>query len=154
MQPICPSLLTRDEKLYLGGGAMRPPTLPTVLHHKTLIGRSTSPAGNDCLDPYFGLSCVIGWVQPYHLEGFFGHDPRGTIFWEIRDRVWYGIFWEILCGSLFRYYLPDGYKLNHVIAITKTGYDTGYLEIRYLTGSFDITFDTVDLCLSCTCDSR
>ncbi len=50
--------------------------LHTVIlsHHytyksKTCIGRSTFPAGNDCLDPYFGLSCVIGWVQPYHVEG-------------------------------------------------------------------------------------
>ncbi len=29
------------------------------LHYKTRIGRSTSPAGNECLDPYFRLSCII-----------------------------------------------------------------------------------------------
>ena len=43
-------------------------------------------------------------------------------------------FWEIPCGDLFWYYLPGSYKFNHVIAITETGCDTGYLEIRCLTG--------------------
>ncbi len=48
-----------------------------LLHYKTCIGRSTSPAGNDCLDPYFGLSCVI----PY-----FGKS-RGAACFGIRERL-------------------------------------------------------------------
>ncbi len=38
------------------------------IHYKTRIGRSTSPAGNDCLDSYFGLSCVICLFR-YYLPG-------------------------------------------------------------------------------------
>ncbi len=75
-----------------------------IVHYKTRIGRSTSPAGNDCLDPYFGLSCVIGWVQPYWV--------CRRIFWAW---PWSTIFWEIPCGGLFRYYLPGNYKFNRVI---------------------------------------
>ncbi len=56
-----------------------------ALHYNTRIGRSSSPAGNDCLDPYFGLSCVIGWVQPYRVEGFLGMATRHHT-WE--NPVW------------------------------------------------------------------
>ncbi len=102
-----------------------------LLHYKTRTGRSTSPAGNYCLDPCFGLSCVIGWVQPYCVEGFFGHDREAPYFGKSRVAACFGI------------------TCNHVIAITETGCDTGYLEIRCLMGLFDIIFDTVGLCLSC-----
>ncbi len=49
------------------------------------------------------------------------------------------------CDSLLS---PPGYKFNRVMAVTETGCDTGYLEIRCLMGLFDIIFDTVGLCLS------
>ena len=62
-----------------------------ALHYKTRIGRSTSPAGNDCLNPYFGLSCVIGWVQPYRVEGFFGHDREAPYFGKSRVAACFGI---------------------------------------------------------------
>ncbi len=94
------------------------------LHYMTRIGRSTSPAGNDCLGPYFRLSCVIGWVQPYCVEGFFGYDSEAPYFGK--SRVGAGLFW---------YYLPGGYKFNRVIAITETGCDTGYIVRYYLRHS-------------------
>ena len=154
----------------------------TFLYTMTRIGRSKSHAGNDWPDPYLGLSCVIGWVQPYCVEYFYkatvpqlplhydSYWPQQISCWKwlarslfrtklchrmgstILCRIflfwpWGTIFWEILCGGMFRYYLPGSYKFNHVIAITETECDTGYLEIRCLTGLFDIIFDTVGLCL-------
>ncbi len=51
---------------------------------------------------------------------------------------------------IFRFFIDFiFYKFNRVIAITETGRDTRFLEIRCLTGLFDIIFDTVGLCLSC-----
>ncbi len=130
----------------------------TMLHYKTHIGCSTSPAGNDYLD--FGLSCVIGCVQSYRVEGFFRHDRKAPYFGKSRVAACFSITCQVRQGvprdifgnpvwRLFRYYLPGSYKFNSVIAITETGCDTGYLEIRCLTGLFDVIFDTVGLCLSC-----
>ena len=49
------------------------------LHYKTSIGRSTSPAGNDCFDPYFGLSCVIPHFGKSRVAACFGITCQAVI---------------------------------------------------------------------------
>ncbi len=117
------------------------------LHYKTRIGRSTSPAGNDCLDPYFGLSCVIPYFGKSRVAACFGITCQAVINLPChsyyRDRVWHGIFWEMPCGSLFRYYLPGGYIFNCIIAITETWCDTGYFGKSCVAACFSITCQAV-----------
>ncbi len=60
-----------------------------------------------------------------------------------RPWSWDTIFWEILCGGLFRYYLPGSYKFNCVIAITETGCDTGYFRKSRVAACFGITCQAV-----------
>ncbi len=64
---------------------------PNRIHYKTHIGRSTSPSGIDCLNAYFRLGCVIGWVQPYRVEGFFGHAREVPYFGICRLAACFGI---------------------------------------------------------------
>ncbi len=107
--------------------------LTSVLYTIRLrIGRSTSPAGNDCLDPYFGLSCVIGWVQPHRVEGFFGHDRKAPYFGKSREAACFGI----TCHA-------GSYKFTRVIAITETGCDMGYFGKSRVAACFGITCQAV-----------
>ncbi len=75
-----------------------------VLHYTDRIDRSTSPAGNDCLEPHSRTSCVTGWTWPYRVKDFSGMPARRLFSRNTVSRP-VSILptrWSILCQFFFK----------------------------------------------------
>ncbi len=92
------------------------------------------------------FKCVIAITKTGCDTGYFGKSRVAACFSitcqavsYYLDRVWHGVFWEIPCGGLFQYYLPDG-QFQH--QISSGLYDSGYVGKRLIILSIPLCFQT------------